>query len=54
MPFIQPEAIDRVIQRLANGAEYFGMSTIARPITDLDEFLKTSVVKVVLGDMEEV
>lgn len=50
MPFIQPEAIDRVIQRLANGPDYFGMSTIARPITELDEFLKTSVVKVVLGD----
>ena len=53
MPFIQPEAIDQVIQALADADPSFGMGTIARPIIELEEFLKTSAVKVVVGDQKQ-
>jgi len=48
MPFIKPEIIDHVVDTLINSDKSYGMCTVARPITDIEEFLNTSVVKVVV------
>lgn len=50
MPFISPQVIDAAIDSLLQADISFGMSTIARPIILLDEFLKTSAVKVAVGE----
>lgn len=49
MPFINPDVIDSTIQNLINANSSMGMSTIATPVTDKDEFERPSSVKVVLG-----
>lgn len=50
MPFINPEVINKTIAVLADSPEDVGMSTVATPIVSEGDFLRTSVVKVVLDD----
>lgn len=50
MPFINPEVIDRAVTLLAEAPETVGMSTVATPISSYEDFIKPSVVKVVVGE----
>ncbi len=50
MPFINPLVIDKAVRTLADSSSDFGMSTIATPIFDQQEFLKPSAVKAVPGE----
>lgn len=50
MPFVNPEIIDRTVGDLMAAGPQFEIGTTAVPITDEEEFLRTSDVKVVLAD----
>ena len=49
MPFINPAVIDMTIEALASSGPEFGMSTVATPIMNEEEFLRPQAVKAVLG-----
>jgi 3-deoxy-manno-octulosonate cytidylyltransferase (CMP-KDO synthetase) len=50
MPFINPSIIDSTISSLSDRNQKFGMATIGTPITDREEFERSSVVKIALGE----
>jgi 3-deoxy-manno-octulosonate cytidylyltransferase (CMP-KDO synthetase) len=49
MPFINPKVIERTVDALAQSPLSVGMSTLATPILDEEEYLRPSAVKVSLG-----
>src|SRR5262249_14979239 len=49
MPFINPDVIDKAVTALKAASKEFGMSTVATPITNAEEFQRPASVKVVLG-----
>lgn len=49
MPFIEPAVIDLTIQALAEAGTEIGMSTVAIPLLDEEEFLRPTAVKVVVS-----
>lgn len=53
MPFIKPSIIDAAVEGLKKSDASFGMSTIATPIAEEDEFNRAASVKVVLGSNSE-
>ena len=50
MPFINPKVIDGLIDFFKSNYANYSMATIAIPIYDKEEFLKTSTVKVAMTD----
>lgn len=49
MPFINPRVIESTVEVLRGAPATVGMSTVATPILDQDEFTRNSTVKVALG-----
>lgn len=49
MPFINPKVIDDTVSTLSEASAEFGMSTVACPIVDSDEFERPAAVKVAIG-----
>lgn len=54
MPFIEPAVIERTVSCLAEAPTEYGMSTVVMPLFDEREFLRDSVVKVVLGEEQRI
>ena len=50
MPFINPQLIDQAVNAIKDGPAEAGMSTLAIPILDEEEFCRGAAVKVVLDD----